>query len=713
MANEKDFQSDANHHTHETNGRVRCVLKRPKEMKRLPEWFALFCGALLAPVAASAQATLVQTIDLSTYAGVPVTIVQPPPPVPAPGFSLTGIAFNPSNNTLYVSDYATTNVYAIDSLTNTVSFAVYTNGLYSTADIGPTQNLPGTAPKVVLANPATNRWIFMGQGGGAQFNSTAFAEAVSSRAFQSGGAWDPATDNVYGTDGIEFFAVNNLKFLWAGYPCAGASNAVAVNPMTSRVYVSCGNSQSGGGLVAFDGIALSHASVKIPTAPLARALAGTQPTGLAVNPNTNRVYVAGMTSPTSLDVVDASTYQVLASIPGLPDQSMDWMVAGFNLLPLPRPIAVNTLTNTIFVVNSVSSSISVFDGNTNTLTGNISIPTPDGVVVSQPLPPGTQMYETKPGNTFYDLSNGNLTTLGGAIAIAVNESGNLLYVANVNGTVSVFALDPPATPAQFSVNGVIRDGLGVPAAGVTVKASGAAGSTTAVTDATGLFVLTGLPAGAYTVTPQSAAFSFAPASQSVSVIDRNLAGLAFQANPPIVPSSYTLGPWTLIGPGVATTATVMLNQPAPAGGAVVTLSASDPKPAKFASTVTVPAGQSSVSFPVQGNGVSIATTVTLTAQYNGGTANASLTVAPGDKLTITAATYSQSTHVLTLSATDNNPQATLEVFLASDNQLLGTMINQGNGSYTFQQAFQAGTPASVNLVSNLGAKTGQGVKVIP
>ena len=41
------------------------------------------------------------------------------------------------------------------------------------------------------------------------------------------------------------------------------------------------------------------------------------------------------------------------------------------------------------------------------------------------------------------------------------------------------------------------------------------------------------------------------------------------------------------------------------------------------------------------------------------------------------------------------------------------MINQGNGSYTFQQAFQAGTPASVNLVSNLGAKTGQGVKVIP
>ena len=164
--------------------------------------FALLGGVLLAaPVAAYAQATLTQTIDLGTYAGVPVTIVQPPPPLPAPGFSLTGIAFNPSSNTIYVSDYATTNVYAIDSVTNTVTSAVYTNGLFSTADIGATQNLPGTAPKVVLANPVTNRWLFMGQGGGAQFSGVALAESVNARAFQSGGAWDPATDNVYGTDG--------------------------------------------------------------------------------------------------------------------------------------------------------------------------------------------------------------------------------------------------------------------------------------------------------------------------------------------------------------------------------------------------------------------------------------------------------------------------------------------------------------------------------
>jgi DNA-binding beta-propeller fold protein YncE len=682
-------------------------------MKTLAGSFAMLVGAMAAvPTGAYSQATLVKTIDLRTWAGIPVTIAQPPLPQPAPGFSLTGIAFNPLSNTIYVSDYATTNVYAIDGVTNTVTSAVYTNGLRTIADIGATQDVQGTAPTVVLANSTTNRWMFTGEGGGAEFSGTAFVEPLTPRAMQSGAAWDAATDNMYAADGLNWFATNNAKFLLSGQ---GGCNAVAVNPATSRVYVSCGflGNGLGAGISAYDGVALSLANVHVTTSPLAYAMlnANAQPTGLAVNPNTNRIYVTGATSPTSLDVLEASTYKVLASIPGLPDQSADFLVAGYLGLPLPRPVAVNTVTNTIFVVNSVTSTISVFDGNTNTLTGTIAIPTPDGAVVSQSLPPATLLSEIKPGNTFYSASTGIVTTLGGAIAVAVNESGNLLYVANVNGTVSVFALNAPAAPAAFSINGAIRNAQGMPAAGVTVNAAGPGGNATAVTDATGLFVLTGLPMGNYTVTPASASFSFAPASQNVSVVDRNMVGLAFQANPPIVPASYTLSPWTMIGTGVATTATVTLNQPAPAGGAALTLSASDPKAAKFPAAITVAAGQTSVSFPVQGSGVPTTTTVTLSAKYNGGTASASLTVAPGDKLSITLATYSQSTRVLTVSATDSNPQATPSV--SSNNQLLGAMVNQGGGSYTLQFPFQTGAPASVSVVSNLGGKAARGVTVIP
>jgi DNA-binding beta-propeller fold protein YncE len=203
----------------------------------------------------------VQTIDLGAWQGVPVTIVQPPPPQPAPGFSLTGIAFDPVINTIYASDYAATNVYAIDAATNTVQSTVYTNGLFTTADIGPTQDVPGTAPTVVLVNPATNRWMFTGEKGGAEFKGTAFVEPLTPRAMQSGAAWDPVTDNMDAADGINWFATNNAKFLLSG---GGGCNAVAVKPATSRVYVSCG-----GSLLVYDGVVLSNASVKVPTPPLA------------------------------------------------------------------------------------------------------------------------------------------------------------------------------------------------------------------------------------------------------------------------------------------------------------------------------------------------------------------------------------------------------------------------------------------------------------
>jgi hypothetical protein len=505
---------------------------------------------------------------------------------------------------------------------------------------------------------------------------------------------------------------------------------VTFNPLTLRVYASCTLGYSGGlanipnnGLISWDG-ADPAVQARIGTvAPVSATLAlqhtAVQLAGIAVNANTNRVYVVGATSPSSLDVVDASTNAIVASVSGLPDQSGDVMVGPMGNAPVPRPIAINTRTNTIFVLNSVSSTISVIDGRTNTLTGTISVPVPPGAVVNVPVPPNMFLEEVKTGNTYFSAANpapgtvGTLTSLGGAVSLAVNEATNMLYVASVNGAISVFALDAPAAPPVFSISGKIKTPQGAPVAGITLSATGAAGNATAVTDAAGVFVLAGLPLGVYTITPANPAYSFGPQFQTASVFDRNLGGLAFQANPPIVPSSYTLSPWTMIGAGVTTTATVTLNQPAPAGGALLTLSASDSRSAKFPASVTVPAGLTSVTFAVQGSGVSAATTVTLTAQYNGGTASASLTVAPSDSVKVSTATFSTSTHVLTVKVTGTNPQAVLSVYLASNNQLLGTMVNQGGGSYTFQQPFLSGTPATVNVVSNLGGKSGQGVALVP
>jgi DNA-binding beta-propeller fold protein YncE len=653
---------------------------------------------------ALAAPTLVQTLDLGAWAGTPVTIVQPPPPQPAPGFSVTGIAYDPVIGAIYVSDYASTNVYTVDAKTNSVASAVSTNGLYTIADIGPTQDVPGTAPTVVLANPLTNNWMFTGELGGAEFNGTIFVEPLTPRAMQSGAAWDPVTGNVYAADGLRYFATNNAKFLLAG---GGPANAVAVHGATSRVYFA-----SGASLVAYDGFVLSKASVKIPTTPLATIALPAQTMGLAIDANTNRIYIA---TGTAVEVLDASTYQHIASISGLPDQSAYFLVAGYMALPLPRPITINTATNTIFVVNSITSTISVIDGATNTVTATIAVPVPDGAIVTQPfpLPATTLLSELKPGNTYFDSVGGSLGTLGGAIASVVNEADNQLYVATVNGEVYVYALDPAASAPAFSVNGFINNPAGIPVGGVTVSATGTNGSSTAVSDSTGLFVLTGLPAGTYTVKAIAAAYSFAPNAQSVVIVAHNVAGLAFTANPPIVPVSYALSPWTLVGPGVATTGSVTLSQPAPLGGAQIALSSSDAKSAKFPSTVTVTAGQSAISFTVQGNGVSAMTTLTLSATYNGGVASTALTVAPGDSVHIISATYSKSQQVLQVKATSTNSAATMSVQNANTNTSLGAMNNLGGGNYSFQLSLATGVPTSVNVSSNLGGKTGQGVTIVP
>ena len=182
--------------------------------------------------------------------------------------------------------------------------------------------------------------------------------------------------------------------------------------------------------------------------------------------------------------------------------------------------------------------------------------------------------------------------------------------------------------------------------------------------------------------------------------------------------NFTLSPYTMVGPGIVTTGTISLNQPALAGGVTVALT-SNSSAAKVPAAITVAGGQTSANLSVQGNGVSVTTPVILTATYSGGlaplgpvSASASLTVAPTDVLKAAVKpTWSTSTHLLTATVTSTNPQAIVTALNANGNVPLGVMTNLGNGNYTFQMTVDS--ISSVNFKSNLGGSTGQGVTVIP
>jgi hypothetical protein len=92
-------------------------------------------------------------------------------------------------------------------------------------------------------------------------------------------------------------------------------------------------------------------------------------------------------------------------------------------------------------------------------------------------------------------------------------------------------------------------------------------------------------------------------------------------------SSVSLSPTTVIG-GNASTGTVTLSQAAPTGGITVTLTSSNTAVATVPASVTVAQGQTTATFSASTVAVATATSVTISAVYNGVTKTAVLTVNP-------------------------------------------------------------------------------------
>jgi uncharacterized protein (TIGR03790 family) len=93
-------------------------------------------------------------------------------------------------------------------------------------------------------------------------------------------------------------------------------------------------------------------------------------------------------------------------------------------------------------------------------------------------------------------------------------------------------------------------------------------------------------------------------------------------------NSVELNPRSVTG-GATSTGRVWLNDTAPAGGALITLSSQNPSVAAVPASILVPEGQTSATFNVTTNSVASNTGVQISASYNGVTEVAVLTVMPG------------------------------------------------------------------------------------
>ena len=301
----------------------------------------------------------------------------------------------------------------------------------------------------VLTGPAMADWVTATVPAGTTPNAVA-VNPVTNKIY----AVNYSSNNVTVIDG----ATNDTTLV----PVSTNPYAVAVNPVTNKVYVANINSNN---VTVIDGA--TNTTTTVP--------AGTSPVVVAVNPVTNRIYVAnyGSNSVTTIDGAtnDTTTVATLTS-PGavavnpvtnriyVANQNsnnmtvIDGATNGTTTVPTeagPRAVAVNPVTDKIYVANYNSGSVTVIDGSTDDTTTVPAGSSPRSVAVN---PVTNKVYVANAGSnnvTVIDGATNTMTMVPAGItplAVAVNPATNKTYVANqTSGNVTVIA-DAPANDTK-------------------------------------------------------------------------------------------------------------------------------------------------------------------------------------------------------------------------------------------------------------------------
>jgi YVTN family beta-propeller protein len=213
---------------------------------------------------------------------------------------------------------------------------------------------------------------------------------------------------------------------------------LAVNPVTDKIYVA---NEGSNNITVIDG-----ASNRTKTIDDVGPGTNPGPTAVAVNPATNRIYVANLFSDTVV-VIDGATDKVIAAVP-----------AGHT----PVAVAVNPITDRVYVSDGGGNTVTVIDGATNKVVAAVVVgpdPAPGPIAIN---PVTNRIYvgygdvgKSGPGTVVaIDGSTNKVSSTPykgpGFDAIAVDPKTDKIYVADAylgaSGTITV--IDPTSGSAK-------------------------------------------------------------------------------------------------------------------------------------------------------------------------------------------------------------------------------------------------------------------------
>ena len=142
----------------------------------------------------------------------------------------------------------------------------------------------------------------------------------------------------------------------------------------------------------------------------------------------------------------------------------------------------------------------------------------------------------------------------------------------------------------------------------------------------------------------------------------------------------------------------------------VTITSNNPA-ATVPASVAVPAGSQSRSFSISTTQMQATTSALITASLNGTSRSATLTINPAagaDTVSITRAEHDGGNRRLRVEATSTRTNATLQAFVTSSNQLIGTLSNDGGGRYRGEFNWPV-NPQNITVRSNFGGQATRAV----
>ncbi len=266
---------------------------------------------------------------------------------------------------------------------------------------------------------------------------------------------DGATNTEIDTDGNPGNGITRI-------PVGSGPAGLAVNPATNRIYVS---NQMTNNVSVIDGATNTEIDTDgDPGNGITRIPVGSGPVGVAVNPTTNRIYVNNFSwGSGSVSVIDGATNTEI-------DTDAD-PGNGITRIPVgdrPHLVAVNTITNRVYVANWGTNDVSVIDGASNTVVATIPVGTyPIGVAIN---PTTNRIYVS---NSFLDISdvsvidgttNTEIDTDGdpgngitripvgsGPAGLSANPTTNRVYVANTQSD-DVSVIDQASNTVVYTVS---------------------------------------------------------------------------------------------------------------------------------------------------------------------------------------------------------------------------------------------------------------------